>query len=55
MPKTTWHDIDEIIHKCKSTLTLAYNIESQSRKLRETIGEELTKLEEIILEQVNNE
>ncbi len=69
MPKTSWEKIDEIIHKCKNALQKAWAIELKARKLknsktsqeikknaidlRKIIGEELEKLNEIVLEQVN--
>ena len=71
MPKTTWTKIEEIMHQCKEALQLAYSIELLARKLKNTknadrikeysiklrkkIGEELEKLNDIVLEQINGE
>ena len=51
MPEINWTEIDEIIHKCKNTLQLAHTIEKKCQKMRKVLGEELTKIEEIILKQ----
>ena len=48
MPKVKWEEINDIIHKCKSTLQLAYGIEMMCKKMRVTLGEELDKINEII-------
>ena len=69
MPETTWKKIEEIIHACKGALQKSWTIELNARKLRKSktsqeikknaidlrkiIGEELEKLNEIVLEQVN--
>ena len=55
MPKCTWEEINEIIHNCKGTLQKAYTIESAAKKLRQEIGFELEKLNEIILKQKEGE
>ena len=47
-------DIDEIIHKCKSALQLTHGIEMMSKKLRSELSEQLEKIEDIILNQLNN-
>lgn len=55
MPRISWEEINDVIHKCKNTLTIAHNIEHLSKKMRKRLEGELKKIEDIILEQVKRE
>ena len=55
MPDVKWEEINDIIHKCKSTLTIASGIEMMCKKMRLTLSEELDKINEIILNQAEDE
>ena len=55
MPDVKWEEINDVIHKCKNTLTFISGAEMMCKKARLSIGEELDKLNEIILNQVEDE
>ena len=51
MPEVNWKDINVLLHKLKDSLQIAYQIEHTAKKLRKRVGEEIEKIEEIILSQ----
>ena len=53
MPDIQWEEINDIIHKCKNTLQLAHAIEMTCKKMRLTLGEELDKINDVILKQTD--
>lgn len=62
MPKVSWEEINDIIHKCKDTLVLAHHIEDFNKKstrlsikMRKRLESELKKIEDIILEQTKRD
>lgn len=55
MPKVKWSELIDIVHDCKNTLQVFYGIEKMCQTVRERMGNELEKLNEITLHQVTGE
>lgn len=52
MPKTTWEQINSIIHKVKYNLNKVVEVERLCQQLKEELAQELGELEDIILQQI---
>jgi len=54
MPKTTWDELDKLIHHVKSTCCKLAKIELMCKDLMRELSEEMTELHDIVLKQVDN-
>lgn len=53
MPKVTWEELNDIIHRTKNAVTKISKVELEARKVKREILSELDELHKIVLKQVN--